>query len=91
MADYSVDRVNEFTAKLQALDNDHLVQVWAKMCGWAENLTMVEAHNRLVEEFFELSAWDQQGVLHQTIPLITAAGRSAASQASQKARHEDPL
>ncbi len=41
MSDYSVDRVNNFTAKLQELDDDHLVQCWARMCGWAEDLNMV--------------------------------------------------
>jgi len=91
MTDYSVERVNDFTAKLQALDHDHRVQCWARMCGWAENLSMVEAYNRLVEEFFELSLWDQQGVLHQAISLITESGRHAAHQSSQKARVEDPL
>ena len=91
MADYSVDRVNEFTSKLQELDDDHRVQVWARMCGWAENLDMVEAYNRLVGEFFELSLWDQQGVLHQAINLITESGRNAAAAASNKARVKDPL
>jgi hypothetical protein len=91
MADYNVNRVNDFTTKLQALENPDLIIVWAKMCGWIPNYEAAEAHNKIVVEFFELSLWDQQGVLHQAITLITAAGRSAAHQASQKARQEDPL
>jgi len=91
MADYSTERVNTFTDRLLQLDDDPLVQVWAKCCGFAGNLILIEAYRRLVCEFFEMSAWDQQAVLYQVAPAIARVARSAAGAAATKARTTDPL
>lgn len=91
MADFSTDRVEEFVLKVKELEDEGQVQVWTKLCGWNESTTLPGFLGELTIEFFSLSPWNQQGVLHLLVPVIANAARHAARKSSRKARVVDPL
>lgn len=91
MVDYNTEQVNAFIDKLLKLDDEHLVLVWTKCCGWMQQTTTPEAHQRLVAEFFDMPIWVRQAILYQIALTIGRVARSAAGEAARKARSEDPL
>lgn len=90
MANYNRHNVIKFVNKLRGCPGYDIARVWVA-CAFKLEQPIRYDLGRLIDEFFGLPLWEQQGVLYELATLVHEAALKAAHSRSQNARKEDPL
>lgn len=90
MAAYNRKNVEEFMNDIQGSSPFDIARIW-EACAFRPQPPYRSDLARVIDKFYFLPLWEQQGVLFEMASLISAISNQVAQSRAQAARKTDPL